>query len=60
MNSATPCTCVQGMDPSALMCVLFVACLGLAYGADDARASEVAREFGGPAISFGFSEPAAY
>ena len=32
--------------------------LGLAYGADDARASDVAREFRGPTISFGFSEQA--
>ena len=32
--------------------------LGLAYCADDARACEVARDFNGAAISFGFSEQA--
>jgi len=31
---------------------------GLAFCADDARASEVARDFGGPVLSFGFGETA--
>ncbi|MEI8243509.1 MAG: UDP-N-acetylmuramate--L-alanine ligase [bacterium] len=33
--------------------------LGLAYGADDSRACDVARAFRGPAIPFGFCEQAA-